>query len=63
MYMYLQKVLSRKIYFVGVLKVKDVNSGNHRSEAQIRGSGSVPKCNGSTKLLYVHLPLGISGVP
>jgi hypothetical protein len=41
--MYLQKVISRKQFFVDVLKVKDENSGIriHWSEVRIRGSGSV----------------------
>jgi hypothetical protein len=38
--MYLQKVISRKYFFVGVLKVNDENSGIrnriHQSEARIR---------------------------
>jgi hypothetical protein len=61
MYLYLQKVISRKtrkkIVFVGVLKVNDENSRIriHWSEARIRGSGSVPKCHGSTTLLKTYL--------
>ncbi len=40
---------------VGILRVKDENSRIwiriHWSEARIRGSGSVPKCHGSTTLV------------
>jgi hypothetical protein len=59
--MYLEKEIRRKnSFFVGVLKVKDENSRIwsrirrriHWSEARVRGSGSgsVPKCHGSTTL-------------
>jgi hypothetical protein len=51
--MYLRKVISRKtwkkLFFVGVLKVKDENSRIRMS--QRHGSGSVPKCPGSATLL------------
>jgi hypothetical protein len=48
--MLLQKVLiSKKIFFVDVLKVTDENSRIliYWSEVWIRGSGSVPKFHGS----------------
>jgi hypothetical protein len=46
--MYLQKVISKKYFFVDILKVTDENSRIriririHKSEVWIRGSGSVP---------------------
>ncbi len=62
--MYLLKEINRKteknyiVFFVGVLKVKDVNSRIRRrihwSEARIRGSGSAPKCHGFTTLVPRH---------
>ncbi len=49
-----QKTLEEKNGFVGILRVKDENSRIwiriHWSEVRIRGSGSVPKCHGSTTL-------------
>jgi hypothetical protein len=54
--MYLQKVISRKQFFVGVLKFKDENSRIririHWSEVRIRGSRSVTKCHGPTILIF-----------
>jgi hypothetical protein len=59
--MYLQKVISKKIYetnifYVGVLKVTDEKSRIRirKSEVQIRVSVSVPKCHGSGTLRFVH---------
>ncbi len=56
--MYLQRVISRKTqktqFFVGVLKVKDENSRTQWLEARIPGSGSVPKCHGSTTLFSIY---------
>ncbi len=51
--MYLQKVISKKYIFVGILKVKDENRIRiriHWTEARIRGYGSVTKRHGTTTL-------------
>jgi hypothetical protein len=59
--MYVHEVISRKT-FCWFLKVKDEKSRNrsqiriHWSEEQIHGSGSVPKCQGSTRSLVLKFP-------
>jgi len=42
--MYLQKVISKKLIFVGIFKATDEKAGSG-SASQL--SGSVPKCQGS----------------
>jgi hypothetical protein len=63
--MYLQKVISRKTYFlnqfiVNLLKdddeIRRIRIRIHTSEALIRGSGYTQKCHGSATLLKGMLP-------
>jgi hypothetical protein len=61
--MYLQKVIRKKLYFVGVLKVSDENSRTrsrfriHESEARIRTKMSRIRNNASHTLIINRLLL------
>jgi hypothetical protein len=61
--MYLQKVFSKKIDFVDILKVTDEKGGIRirSSEVRIRESGSVPISHGSGTLAKTHGLIAIPG--
>ncbi len=40
----------KNCFFVGIFKVTDEKSRIRKSVVRVRGSGSVPKCHGSTRL-------------